>query len=87
MQSLTLRWTPPLELGEGSDITKFYIEYSAMDENATEAVAGSNKLLEVSNTDEVEITNLQPGTLYAFSSQVHISYFLSFISQKSTQQH
>ena len=70
MESLTLRWSPPSDIAQGSDIQQFSIEYAAMDENATEAIEGSATQLYISNTNEVLITNLTPGALYTFSLKV-----------------
>ena len=82
MQSVSLKWSPPTEIAEGSEISQFYIDYTALNDNATEPLAGSTKRLVVPNTDMVEITNLEPGSLYAFSSKV-VSYFIKiFINQK-----
>ena len=72
MESLTLRWSPPTEIAEASEIEQFTIEYAAMDENATKTVDGSAKQLYITNPNEHEvlITNLTPGALYTFSSKV-----------------
>jgi hypothetical protein len=69
MESLTLRWSPPAETAQGSEIQQFSIEYAAMDQNATRTIEGSANQL-YTNTIEVLITDLLPGSLYAFKSKV-----------------
>merc|ERR1719318_1699577 len=69
MESLTLRWSPPAETAQGSAIQQFSIEYAAMDQNATKTIDGSANQL-YTNTNEVLITDLLPGSLYAFKAKM-----------------
>ena len=69
MESLTLRWSTPTETAQGSEIQQFSVEYAAMNQNATETIEGSVNQL-YTNTNEVLITDLLPGSLYVFKSKV-----------------
>eukprot|EP00091_Calanus_sinicus_P016667 TRINITY_DN36158_c0_g1_i1.p1 TRINITY_DN36158_c0_g1~~TRINITY_DN36158_c0_g1_i1.p1 ORF type:complete len:150 (+),score=28.02 TRINITY_DN36158_c0_g1_i1:335-784(+) len=69
MESLTLSWSPPAETAQGSEIQQFSIEYAAMDENATKIIDSSATQL-YTNTNEVLVTDLLPGSLYAFKSKM-----------------
>ena len=69
MESLTLRWSTPTETAQGSEIQQFSVEYAAMNQNATETIEGSANQL-YTNTNEVLITDLLPGSLYVFKSKV-----------------
>jgi len=70
LTSATLRWEPPTHLAEGATVTHYVMEYTAMNENGTEAFSGTEGQLIEQENDYIQVTDLSSGALYAFRVKV-----------------
>jgi len=69
LTSAVLRWEPPTHLAQGADIVHYVLEWTAMNENGTEAFSGTEGQLIVTET-QIEIMDLSPGSVYAFTVKI-----------------
>jgi len=70
LTSAILRWNPPTHLAEGATIRHYVLEYTAMNENGTEAFSGTEGQLIEQENDYIQVADLSSGALYAFRVKI-----------------